>query len=347
MPLRTSRRHAAALILAGLALVLQGCALDRENIARFEPPPSRDIPVNTPQTGAGEIWQVVEGAPVSGERELFTGVQNVRFMQPIAVAARGQQVYVIDAGSRQLFRYDIALDRLTLVKDMRGLLSGNTAYLHVSRDLSFYIADADGARVLQFDPDGRLLREIKDRINIGRPISVLVNEYSGYLFIADGANDDVMVFNPEGLLTGAIGVRGLGAGRFLNITALAQGPLGFYVGTRIGASRVQIMGDDGRYSDSLQQNTVIFPTAIAVDSEGRAYVSDYLTDDIKVYDGTKLIGVIGGHGSAPGRFRRITALWLDEGFLYVADSLNRRIQILTLASWQPAPPAAVGEPASQ
>lgn len=340
MPLRTPRRHAAALILAALALALQACALTREDIARFEPPAPREAPVAAPQAGAGEIWQVVEGAPVSGERELFTGVQNMRFVQPVAVAARGQHVYVVDAGSQQLFRYDVGLDRLTLVKDLRGLLSGATADIHVHRDLSFYIADADGARVLHFDHDGRLLREIEDRVNIGRPVSVLVNEDSGYLFIADGFNDDVMVFNPAGLLTGAIGVRGEGPGRFLGITALAQGPLGFYIATRFGPSRVQVMGFDGRYRESLQQDTVTFPAAIAVASDGRAYVADYMSDDIKVYDGTALVGVIGGHGSAPGRFRRITDLWIDEGFLYVADSLNRRIQILTLASWQPAPGTA-------
>lgn len=337
MPLRTPRRHAAALILAALTLLLQACALTREDIARFEPPAPRETPVAAPQTGAGEIWQVVEGAPVSGERELFTGVQNVRFLQPVAVAARGQQVFVVDAGSQQLFRYDIGFDRLTLVKDLRGLLSGSSADIHVRGDFSFYLADADGARVLHFDQDGRLLEEIKDRINIGRPVSVLVNEDSGYLFIADGFNDDVMVFNPAGLLTGAIGVRGQGPGRFLGITALAQGPLGFYVATRFGPSRVQVMGSDGRYRESLQHDTVTFPTAVAVASDGRAYVADYLSDDIKVYEGTALIGVIGGHGSAPGRFRRITDLWIDEGFLYVADSLNRRIQILTLASWQAGP----------
>ena len=45
-----------------------------------------------------------------------------------------------------------------------------------------------------------------------------------------------------------------------------------------------------------------------------------------------------GHGSAPGRFRRITDLWLDGNVLYVADSLNGRIQMLSLTS-EVSPPA--------
>ena len=73
---------------------------------------------------------------------------------------------------------------------------------------------------------------------------------------------------------------------------------------------------------------------IAVRSDGLTFVSDYLSDDIKVFDGIRLVATLGGHGSAPGRFRRITGLWVDEDSLYVADSLNRRVQILSLPSWE-------------
>lgn len=319
--------------------------MTRDDIARFAPPPQAgaDARVAAPQTGPGEIWQVLDGGPVGGQMELLAGISELRFLQPVAVAARGHLVYIVDAGRQQLFSYDSRLDRLTVVRDLKGVLHGTAADIYLHRDLSFFLADTEGARVLHFDPEGRLIKVIEDRINIGRPVNVAVNDTSGYIFIADGFNDDVLVYNPAGLLSGAIGVRGQGPGRFLGITALAQGPAGYYIATRFGPARVQVMGFDGAYGESFQQDTVTFPTAIAVGSDNRAFVADYLSDDIKVYEGTALIGVIGGHGSAPGRFRRITDLWLDEGFLYVADSLNRRIQILTLASWQPAPREG-GEP---
>lgn len=337
MSFRTPRRYPIALILAALALLLQGCALTREDIARFAPPPEPAPPQIVAQTGPGEIWQVLDSAASgSGDYQLLTGVITTQLLQPVAVAARGHLVYIVDVGHQQLFRYDRRLDRLSVLKDLKGVLHGSAADIHLNRDLSFYLADTDGARVLHFDADGQLLRIIEDRINIGRPMNVVVNDDTGYIFIADGFNDDVLVYNPAGLLSGAIGVRGQGAGRFLGITALAQGPAGYYIATRYGAARVQLMGPDGAFRESFQQDTVTFPTAIVVDREQRAFVADYLSDDIKVYQGNRLIGVIGGHGSAPGRFRRITDLWLDEGFLYVADSLNRRIQILTLASWQEA-----------
>jgi DNA-binding beta-propeller fold protein YncE len=344
MSLRTPRRHLAALIPLALALLLQACALTGEGVVRPAPAESAVLA----QAGPGEIWQVLDGAPSgSGNLQLLTGAISTQLLQPIAVAARGHLVYIVDAGHQQLFRYDSRLDRLSVVMELKGVLHGAAADLHLNRDLSFYLADTEGARVLHFDADGRLLRTIEDRIKIGRPVNVSVNDDTGYLFIADGFNDDVLVYNPAGLLSGAIGVRGSGPGRFLGITALAQGAAGYYIATRYGPARVQLMGHDGAYREAFQQDTVTFPTAIAVDHGQRAFVADYLSDDIKVYQGSRLIGVIGGHGSAPGRFRRITDLWLDDGFLYVADSLNRRIQILTLASWQASPESSGAEPASQ
>lgn len=346
MPFGATRRHLAALIAAVLALSLQACALSRADIERFAPPPRtvEEAPPR-PVTGPGEIWRVVDQVATGGDLQWLAGATFTRLQQPVAVAARGQLVYIVDAGSRQLLRYDSALDRITLVRDLRGVLTGDSADLFLHRDLSFYLADPDGARVLHFDSEGRLLRVIEDRVAIGRPLGVFADERSGYLFVADGFNDDVIVFNPAGLISGSIGIRGQGPGRFLGITALAQGSQGYYVGTRFGPSRVQLMGFDGMFRESLQADTVTFPTAIAVDAEGRAFVADYMSDDIKVYRGAALIGTIGGHGSAPGRFRRITDLWIEGGFLYVADSLNRRIQILTLASWEPV--ARSGESAGQ
>lgn len=323
MSLRSPRSYLAALSVGCAALLLQACAtLDGADGAR---PDAR-----------GEIWQIIDGGMTGGNA--LTGLDQSQLLQPVAVAARGHLVYILDVGHRQLFLYDSRIDRLTRLLELRGVVSGNDADLYVTPDLSFYIADTDGARVLQYDRDGRLVRVIEDRLNITRPVSVRVDDHTGYIFIADGNNDGVLVYNPAGLLTGAFGGRGRGPGKFTGITALAQGPLGFYVATRFGQHRVQLMGNDGAYVTSMQPDTVTFPIAIAVSRDNLVYVSDYMADDIKVYDGNTLIDVIGGVGTAPGRFRRITSLWLDDGFLYVADSINRRIQVLSLASRELSPP---------
>lgn len=326
MPLRLSRSHLVALILACAAL-LHGCAVTDQSDAR----------ATAAFDARGPLWQEIDGG-LTSNGNVITGPDLVQFLQPVAVAARGHLVYILDVGHRQLFLYDARLDRLERAMDLDGIVSGNNADLYLARDLTLFIADTDGARVLHYDRNGRLIKAITDVRNITRPVSVRVNDTTGYIFIADGNNDGVLVYNPEGLLVGAFGGRGRGPGKFTSITALAQGPKGYYIGTRLGEYRVQVMDFDGSYLESLQRDTVTFPTAIAVSANGLVFVADYMADNIKVYAGDSLVDVIGGHGKALGRFSRITSLWIDEGFLYVADSLNRRIQVLSLASWELSPP---------
>ena len=88
------------------------------------------------------------------------------------------------------------------------------------------------------------------------------------------------------------------------------------------------MAENGRYLKSFQKDTAIFPTSLVVDAHNRAYVGDYMTNTIHVYVDGVYVYSLGRSGSALGQFKRIADLWLEAGFLYVADSLNGRIQIL-------------------
>ena len=308
-----------------LGLMLAGCAsfMGSQN----SPQEAQSSKVQADVTASGELspmlWEEIDGGNVGNT---ILGVDHVRFMRPVAVAARGNFIYVVDAGANLLYRYARDIGKLTVLKDLKTIVAGEVTDLYVDGDLSFYITDTDGGRVLHFDPDGNLVQVFKDDINLARPVSVIVDEGRGQVLIADGFNDFVLVFNRLGVLQGAIGGRGIGEGEFTNIQAITEGPDGIYVACRLG-HRVQVMSRDGDFLKSFQENTVTFPLAIVVDQDKRAFVADYLDNSIKVYVDGRLIDRVGGSGSGPGRFKRITDMWMDEGSLYVADSLNGRIQV--------------------
>lgn len=75
------------------------------------------------------------------------------------------------------------------------------------------------------------------------------------------------------------------------------------------------------------------PTGVARDpASGHVFVVDSGAHDIKVFDaGGRLLETLGRRGSGPGEFNGPThiALWGER--LYVTDTLNARVQILTTA----------------
>jgi hypothetical protein len=280
-----------------------------------------------PMDAAVEVyhWDVISGGAVGN---FITGVVEQRLRRPVAVAARGDYIYIVDAGLGELLRYDQVSGRLTSLLDLDAVVKGEVADIFVTKDHSFYITDTDGGRVLQYDQGGRLVQVFSNYFNLTKPVAVNVLE-SGDVVVADGHFDHLLHFSGAGELLATYGGRGVGAAQFLNITSMALGPDGFYVGARVGR-RLQVMSLNGDYSYAFEEGRVVFPTAIAVDRNNRSYVADMMDNQIKVFDRGRLLATIGGAGAAPGKFMRITDMWLDERFLYIVDSLNGRIQVARL-----------------
>jgi iron(III) transport system ATP-binding protein len=72
----------------------------------------------------------------------------------------------------------------------------------------------------------------------------------------------------------------------------------------------------------------IYPVAIAKNTEENLYVGGYGSNDrIQKFtsDGDHLL-TFGGFGAEPGQFQRPSGIVWHEGIVYVADSVNNRIQ---------------------
>lgn len=290
-----------------------------DQIAQTQPEPVLAIP----QATNVQIfdWRVINGATLGN---LFAGKVEHRFQRPTAIAVQSEYLYVIDQGADALYRFDLVSERLETVLDLKAEVKGEVADIYVDKDFSFYLTDTEAGRVLHFDRDGSLIKVYRDHFNMVWPVAVTVLD-DGSVVVADGHYDHLLRFNALGKLIATYGARGDGVAEFINITTMAKGPDGFYVGARVGR-RLQVIGNDGGYLYAFEEGAVVFPAAIVVDQDNRSYVADNMDNTIKVFDRGGLIGTIGGFGLGPGRFKRITDLWLDGGVLYIVDSLNGRIQ---------------------
>lgn len=293
-------------------------------------------------------WETIRGG-FSGRdsramsvADMITGGDYVELVNPIAIALRENYLYILDEGLGLVLRYDKSTARMDRLVELYGVTAGEPADIYVAKDFSFYVADTFGSRVLHFSAKGKLLRTFQNKLNLARPVAVAEDAASGNILVADAYFDHVLVFTEAGELVGAVGGRGEDPGQFLNITSMAVGPDGFYVGARVG-QRVQVLSGNGDYLYSLDQSGVVFPYAMAVDQNFHVFLGDYIDNSIKIFSRGKFITSIGRTGVGPGQFKRITDLTVAGEFLYVADSLNGRIQVLRVVETAPSPIAAQPE----
>ena len=209
----------------------------------------------------------------------------------------------------------------------------------MARDRTFYIVDSVGKQVHKFDEQGNLLQTFADLANLSRPIDVFVDELTEEVYVADCSFSHVVVFNKFGKALRAVGQRGTEPGRFRAITSIAKGPDGLYVVDRLELP-VQVISMEGQYKYSFGESYQVFPTAVAVTEDRVAFIADKSDNTIRIYQDAELLSVVGGTGSAPGRFRLPSGLWINNGLLYVADSMNKRVQVMRIGA-EPAVPAAL------
>lgn len=275
-------------------------------------------------------WVTLSGARITARPKPLSALPHKQdfaaylpWLSPTAVAARGNYVYVVDGGRRQIFLYDLAQQTMTpFAEYSAGAVSGIT----VAPDMSLYVADIYAQQVLHFSVDGRLLRTFGNDMEVARPVAVLLDEPSGRILVADSLYNHVVVFNSLGRV---LSVLQSSEGR--SIEAMARGPDGLYLLDRL-SQQVVVIGLDGADRYKLGNGTLKNPGAIAVDRFNRVFVSDSFDNTIKIYEHGQLVASFGGSGATSASFNRITSLWLEQNMLYVADSLNARIQTFRVAS---------------
>jgi len=177
-----------------------------------------------------------------------------------------------------------------------------------------------------------LLFEITDQLN--QPSDVAVSK-DGQIYVVDGVNNRIRIFNAQGARLSSFGSEGQGKGEFkypLGIDIPVSGRV--YVADS-GNHRVQIFDGAGGFIDQIKLpalNHPADPTDIAVDdTRNRCYVVDNDNHRILVYDlsNLQLLDSYGTPGTDKRNFRYPFLITLDkQKYLYIVDVINTRVQVL-------------------
>lgn len=177
------------------------------------------------------------------------------------------------------------------------------------------------------------LFEITDKLN--RPSDVAVSK-DGRIYVVDGVNSQIKIFDQNGKFLSAFGANGSANGEFKNPLGIDVDKSGNVFVADSGNHRVQIFDARSRFVSEIsipaKNDHPADPTDVAIDdSRKRCYVVDNDNHRILTYDLTtlKLTKTYGGPGTDKGTFRYPFLMALDsQKKLYIVDVINTRVQVL-------------------
>lgn len=159
----------------------------------------------------------------------------------------------------------------------------------------------------------------------------------GSIYVVDGVNQSIKVFDSKGEFIFSFGEAGAGPGQFNYPLGMAiDGADRIYVADS-GNQRVQIFSTRGRFLNEIKlenkNGKMPDPTDVAVDSHGtELFVVDNDNHCIYKYDlkTLQLLEVIGHAGIERMEFRYPFLITMDKDkYLYIVDVINTRVQEMT------------------
>ncbi|MFZ0888018.1 MAG: 6-bladed beta-propeller [Candidatus Binataceae bacterium] len=344
-------------ILAALAVVAAlGCQASANRLSAMPAAPVSSEPIVWPSPPAPSRILYVGSISVPedvGIKKSFFGrladailnKAEQRFVRPTGVAERDGLLYVADPGAQALWIFDPARRRSLKVDQAgdRRLLS--PVAVAPAPDGQVFLADSQLGKVLLFDSQGKLVRDISGA-DLERPAALAYEATDDRLYVADSKGQQVVVYSRQGSKLLSWGSAGTQDGEFNRPSYLALAGPNTVLVTDALNYRVQAFDKQGRFLWKMGHQgdgsgDFSSPKGVAIDREGHLYVVDALFDAVQIFDrdGTLLLS-FGSHGPGPGEFSLPTGAFIDgRDRIYVADSYNQRVQVFEFLGDSQAPPS--------
>lgn len=231
---------------------------------------------------------------------------------------------------QHLASYASEEDILPPVSDFQRFVLGEPDYAPIVKPYgvelhegSLFICDLRRSEVVVFDLVHRSVRAIgSDRDGkLRKPVDIVVGE-EGTRYVSDSELRRIMVYGPDDRYRTAFGDP-----ERWKPAALAIRGDELYV---TDMKRGEVVVLDTRRGRKLRTfGRFLFPSGLAFDPRGHAYVSDSGNAEVSRFDATgEFVGKVGSIGVGLGQFVRPKGLAVDrEGRLYVVDAAFNHVQI--------------------
>ena len=242
-----------------------------------------------------------------------------------------REVVIADGDNHHVIVLD---DKLKLLK-LIGQGSGNSRLVNpygvAVTDNVIAVSDWGSNQVKKYSLRGEFLSVIGCRGNkngqfIG-PRGLAFNN-NKLLYVIDGVNYRVQVFQEDDTFAFAFGSKGNNPGQFQCPDTIAIDPNNNVLVTDYDANCIYLFTDNGQFKQTINSYR---PRAITISPTGYLITSHDDDNKIRVWSPTyQLINQFGINGSKQGEFYGITGMAIDSsGTIYVAEWDNKRLQVIS------------------
>ncbi len=280
------------------------------------------------------------GVEIVGIHFLFDIKGGLDEPSDVAVSKDGK-VYVVDGVNNRIKVFDAKGKELSSFGEA-GVGDGRFNQplgIDVDDSGKIYIADSGNHRVQIFDPKAAFLAKIDLPAKNGKPADptdVAVDTKRDRLYVVDNDNHRIFFYTLSTLKPiKSVGEPGEQELMFRYPFLMTLDPGGNLYIVDVINTRVQVISPDGQYITQIggwgvEKGEFFRPKGVAIDAEGRVFVSDSYMGVIQVFDSWGAFkGVLGDSGKkALHRFRTPVGLCIDHrNRIYVVEMLADKISV--------------------
>ena len=248
----------------------------------------------------------------------------------VAIAPTGE-VVIVDDGNRCVVVLDDKLNFLKVIGQGSGNSKLAIPYGVAVTDNVIAVSDWGSGQVKKYSLQGNLLSVTGCRgsknSQFKQPRGLAFNN-NKLLYIVDGYNHRVQVFQQDDKFAFSFGNRGNNPGQFQFPVRIAIDPNNNVLVTDRDANCIHLFTHNGQFIQTINSNR---PRAITISPTGYL-ITSHVGDDnkIRVWSPTyQLINQFKKSGSKQGEFYGIAGMDIDSnGTIYVAEYDNKRLQVI-------------------
>lgn len=287
----------------------------------------------TSSTGGAEIT-----IPSAGSLEISSaltfgkeGTAPGEFREPHGIAiGKDGTIYVADTLNLRVQVFDPS------GKPIRQITRGAEAFkqpfaLAITNNGELLVLDSERATIERFSSDGKLLSSFGGNLGFYFPRAIALDAQEN-IYVADTGGSKVVKLSPTGEAMLVFGVKGKERGEFTEPTGVAISPNGTVFTIDPSNRKLSAFSPDATFirDTPIEAAGSVNAPKLVLEPGGTLLVSVPEPHLVRRYSASlKPLGEFGGGGTEPGRFRLPTFLARAANDIWVADTLNHRIQKIT------------------